>query len=756
MPKAQEGMQQPTLQEQMQQQGAPQQQQQQADPQQMQQQMMQIIEQALRQGADPRIIYNKLAKQLEGQMDPEMINQMVSMVVDKVKSSMSPSPEDEVVAMAEAETLEQDFNMGMPSQNQMMTDQIMSEEMDESYLTDDNSEQFMKAGGLVSKKKFVNNVLKLAKKQMGDAGKQNTQSASIRDTAQFDRESIKNDFMSGIMQASNTASIKAEAEQEYEMMQAQQEQQQQMQAQMMQQQQMVQRGGYVDGDLQKFCGGGTGGSLRRAQAGDAGKRRNPVVGETWDTWYTSDGSTPGFAPNTTVWNGTEWASEYTKEKKYKTQEEKYKRFLELKREREISDGAQGYTPNGMPIYPGLFDRNPQGGKLGFKYPFNKGVQYAGTYGTPVNARHTSDGTPYTGGINYDDIKRTEVTKSGLFGRPKEWTNYYEEDHIIDPDNPRPAVTKSRYNSTDVPTDDPKANRRDGKKAGLRHLWSQMRADKMQEGGLTKYQLNGEVEFSDDYVEPTWDSAFQNVNAPKNLDAPALPEQYEVNEYMGGEGTPFEDEVSVDYEGKNMYNIDPEAALQQINAFSNYGIGALEGIGEARQQNWLQDQLNADNLHGQTRKRDRGTWNQTGDFRPDAQGFRGVAQLGGEGQAPPQGGGDQMQQLAQQVQQMMEQGAQPEQVVAELLQGDVPPEAIMQVLVQIGMPQEQAQPLIENVMQQMQGGQGGPPQGQPQGPPPEGQPMMQVGGQMTTEGAEIYMSDEEIQRFINEGGELEFI
>jgi hypothetical protein len=99
----------------------------------------------------------------------------------------------------------------------------------------------------------------------------------------------------------------------------------------------------------------------------------------------------------------------------------------------------------------------------------------------------------------------------------------------------------------------------------------------------------------------------------------------------------------------------------------------------------------------------------------------------EGQ-PQQGGGDQMQQLAQQVQQMLQQGAAPEQVVAQLLQGGVPPEAIMQVMVGLGMPQEQVQPLIEGVMQQMQGG----PQGQPQEAPPqegaqEGQPMMEDGG-----------------------------
>ena len=64
----------------------------------------------------------------------------------------------------------------------------------------------------------------------------------------------------------------------------------------------------------------------------------------------------------------------------------------------------------------------------------------------------------------------------------------------------------------------------------------------------------------------------------------------------------------------------------------------------------------------------------------------VAQEGGE--APPQ---DQMQQIAQMIIQMIQQGMQPEQ--------------IMQQLIQAGIPQEQAQMLIEQVMSQQQAPQG---------------------------------------------------
>lgn len=92
------------------------------------------------------------------------------------------------------------------------------------------------------------------------------------------------------------------------------------------------------------------------------------------------------------------------------------------------------------------------------------------------------------------------------------------------------------------------------------------------------------------------------------------------------------------------------------------------------------------------------------------------------QAPPQqGGGDQMAQIVAQVQQALQQGANPQEIIAQLLSAEIPPEVVMQVLVQVGVPQEQAQPMIEEVMAQMQGGQGQqmpPEQMAPQGPEEE--------------------------------------
>lgn len=69
--------------------------------------------------------------------------------------------------------------------------------------------------------------------------------------------------------------------------------------------------------------------------------------------------------------------------------------------------------------------------------------------------------------------------------------------------------------------------------------------------------------------------------------------------------------------------------------------------------------------------------------------------------PQQGGQDPMAQVMQMVQQMVQQGAKPMDVIVELLNQQVPPEAVAQVLVQMGMPQDQVVAAIQQVMQQGQ-------------------------------------------------------
>lgn len=88
------------------------------------------------------------------------------------------------------------------------------------------------------------------------------------------------------------------------------------------------------------------------------------------------------------------------------------------------------------------------------------------------------------------------------------------------------------------------------------------------------------------------------------------------------------------------------------------------------------------------------------------------------QGPPQpqgGGGGQMEQMMAQVAQALQQGAQPEEVVAALLEQGVPPQAVAQIFVQIGMPQDQVMQLISQVVEQMQ-------QGSPEGMDPSAQQM----------------------------------
>ena len=130
------------------------------------------------------------------------------------------------------------------------------------------------------------------------------------------------------------------------------------------------------------------------------------------------------------------------------------------------------------------------------------------------------------------------------------------------------------------------------------------------------------------------------------------------------------------------------------------------------------------------------------------------------QAPQQGGGDQMQQIMQMAQQMLEQGAQPVEVAAQLLGSQVPPEVVMQVFTELGMAPEEAQATIQEAMQggqQQQGGgeemmegQASNPQeemmeGAPQGMPQQGgQPSPEEMAMMQQQQGAPQPSDEELQ------------
>lgn len=113
--------------------------------------------------------------------------------------------------------------------------------------------------------------------------------------------------------------------------------------------------------------------------------------------------------------------------------------------------------------------------------------------------------------------------------------------------------------------------------------------------------------------------------------------------------------------------------------------------------------------------------------------------------------DQMQDQ-QQAQQQPPSQDQIMQEVAQMLQQGVPPEQIMQQLAQMGIPQDQAQQMIQMVMQQMQGGQDQAPQGQPQQAP---QPGMAYGGKFEV-GGEYEMNKNDVQRLLNQGYKIEYL
>jgi hypothetical protein len=90
----------------------------------------------------------------------------------------------------------------------------------------------------------------------------------------------------------------------------------------------------------------------------------------------------------------------------------------------------------------------------------------------------------------------------------------------------------------------------------------------------------------------------------------------------------------------------------------------------------------------------------------------------QAQAPQQPQEQQTDEIIGQVQQALEGGAQPQEVMMQLLQSGMPPESVAQVFIQLGMPEEQVVQAIEQVMAQGQEQAQG-----PQGPQPSEEDMM---------------------------------
>ena len=106
----------------------------------------------------------------------------------------------------------------------------------------------------------------------------------------------------------------------------------------------------------------------------------------------------------------------------------------------------------------------------------------------------------------------------------------------------------------------------------------------------------------------------------------------------------------------------------------------------------------------------------------------MAMMEQQGQEQPQEGGqDQMMEIIQEVQNALQNGAQPEQVVMSLLQNGLPPEAVVQVFTQLGVSQQEAAGLVQSAMSQGPGGQEQPAPEQMMQAPPMAQYGMSIGG-----------------------------
>tara|TARA_R110000868_G_scaffold15720_1_gene71734 strand:+ start:4123 stop:7425 length:3303 start_codon:yes stop_codon:yes gene_type:complete len=143
--------------------------------------------------------------------------------------------------------------------------------------------------------------------------------------------------------------------------------------------------------------------------------------------------------------------------------------------------------------------------------------------------------------------------------------------------------------------------------------------------------------------------------------------------------------------------------------------------------------------------------------PDMQGMldkKGQEREEQSAQKDPQ----QTEQLVMEIQQALQQGAAPEEVVTQLLQSDVSPEDILEAFVQLGIPQEEIEPIITSVFAEMQ--ESAQQQDAEQEMPNEAQeapmgqepPMEQQGPPMGPEGMMRYGGMRDLKRFLYGGQE----
>jgi len=100
------------------------------------------------------------------------------------------------------------------------------------------------------------------------------------------------------------------------------------------------------------------------------------------------------------------------------------------------------------------------------------------------------------------------------------------------------------------------------------------------------------------------------------------------------------QVSQKFKNKQEWNIDAKGALDFGNMAGNALLGFAERSQQALQNRNIGSKYDASNLFAQTSKKNKGTYGQEGDFRPNETGFKGVVQYGGymeEGGSYEEGG-----------------------------------------------------------------------------------------------------------------------
>ena len=116
------------------------------------------------------------------------------------------------------------------------------------------------------------------------------------------------------------------------------------------------------------------------------------------------------------------------------------------------------------------------------------------------------------------------------------------------------------------------------------------------------------------------------------------------------------QVSQKFKNKQEWNIDAKGALDFGNMAGNKLAGFMERAQQAKQNRNMGSKYDASNLYAQTDERDRGTYDQLGQFKLDETGFKGVVKYGGymeEGGSYEEGGDTWMSE--EQIQQFLAEG-----------------------------------------------------------------------------------------------------